>query len=419
MKQLKKIIAFYFLFCLVKPVHTFSQNMNSPYSVYGIGDIDFRAYNRTNGMASTGLALSSSFYLIDNNPAAIAGLTRSFYLINATAAGKFVQYSGEPITAGNSSNKDFWVKRFGLAIKLNKIWAGSIGISQFSNINYRFTGSKSVDGSATKYITGYEGDGGLNEYYWTNAVSLGKHFSVGLKSSIIAGPINQTETISDEALQSVITTKQQDYLGQARFQTGALYSAILNKRWGFSIGGKFIPKTRMISERTLTVTENDAVIVNDEFLKNDRFYLPNIYAAGIAFNHDKKTTFAIDYTYEDWSSLNIKQNGWRLISSNRFSAGVEFSKQQMRLNQSVEKRYFQLGGFINNTYLQIRNKAVNEFGFTAGMGGALNSNLLYSISAEAGQRGTTQAKLIKENYFQFTLGFSFRDYLFSKGRKYD
>lgn len=418
MKHIKGILFFCLLY-LLKPIAAFSQNMNSPYSVYGIGDIDFRAYNRTSGMASTGLALSSSFYLIDNNPASITGLSRSFYLADILVAGKSVTYSGDPVNAGNSSNKDFWIKRFGLAVKLNNIWASCIGISQFSNINYKFSGSKSVEGSTATYLTAYEGDGGLNEYYWTNAISLGKHFSLGLRSSIIAGAINQTETVSDEALQSVITTKQQDYFGQLRFQMGALYSTALGKKWDFSLGGKFIPQTKMVSERTLTVTENETVIVNDEFLKNDRFDLPNTYAAGIAFKHNKKTSFAVDYTYEDWSSLNIKENGWRLISSNRLSAGVEFSKQQKILNQSVERRFFQLGAFINNSYLQIRNKPINEFGFTAGMGGAINSNLLYTLSAEVGQRGTTQAKLIKENYVQLTIGFSFRDFLFSKGRKYN
>ncbi|MEI9809295.1 MAG: hypothetical protein WDO16_16305 [Bacteroidota bacterium] len=419
MRYINRVISFYLLVCFASPVKTFSQNMNSPYSVYGIGDIDFRAYNRTSGMAGTGLALSSSFYMIDNNPASITGLPRSFYIADASVTGKSVQYKGDPISAENNSNKDFWIKRFGLAVKINKSWASGIGIKQFSNINYKFNGSKSVEGTTTTYITGYEGDGGLNEYYWTNAVSVGKHFSVGLRSSVIAGAINQTETMSDDALQSVITTKQQDYFGQLRFQAGVLYSTKLSKKWDLSLGGRFAPRTKMVSERTLTVTENGTALVEDEFVKNDRFYLPNTYAAGIALKRNNKTTFAFDYTYEDWSSLKIKQSGWQMISSSRYSAGVEFSKQQYIAKQLVERRYFQLGAFFNNSCLQVRSQPITEFGFTAGMGGAINSSLLYTIAVEAGSRGTTQAKLIKENYVQLTIGFSFHDFLFSKGRKYD
>src|SRR5690242_6372792 len=181
--QSKNIFIISLLLCCGK---IFSQNMTSPYSVYGIGDIDFRSYNRTSGMANTGLALKSSFYIIDNNPASITGLPRSFYTLTASAVGKSVTYKGDPINFTNTQNKDFWIKRFGITVKLNNFWGSSAGMKQFSNINYKFSGDKSVEGSSEKFIATYEGDGGLNEYYWTNAFSIGKHFSFGLQSSIIS-----------------------------------------------------------------------------------------------------------------------------------------------------------------------------------------------------------------------------------------
>ena len=396
-----------------------SQNMNSPYSVYGIGDIDFRSYNRSSGMASTGLAVKSSFYIIDNNPASITGLPRSFFTMNISSVAKSVQYKGDPINAVNSDNRDFWIKRLGITVKLNNSWATSAGLKQFSNINYKFNGTKTVEGSTEIFNTAYEGDGSLNEYYWTNAFSFGKHFSFGLQSSIIAGSINQTETLSDATFQTDISTKRQDYLGQARFQAGVLYSVALNKKWDLSLGGKFIPKIKMVSERTVTVTEGETVILQDEFIKYDRFYLPNTYAIGIALKKNKKNTYTFDYTYENWSPLNINGRGWQLASSNRFSGGVEFSKQQWTGGQFLEKKYFQVGAFYTNSYLRIRNAPINEFGLTVGTGGSLSRNLLYTLSGELGRRGTTQNNLIKENYVQLSIGLSLSDYLFSKGRRYD
>ena len=85
----------------------------------------------------------------------------------------------------------------------------------------------------------------------------------------------------------------------------------------------------------------------------------------------------------------------------------------------VEKRFFQVGAFYNNSYLQVRNEPVKEFGFTAGMGGVLGKGLLYTLALEAGSRGTTRQKLIKENYVQLSASFSLREFLASKGRKYD
>lgn len=415
---MKKMVTGLFGVC-IGWVGAFSQNMNNPYSVYGIGDIDNKVYNRTSGMASTGLAIKSGAFLIDNNPAALTGLTRSFYLAHASVTGKASTYAGDPIDATNSNNRDMWIKRFALAVKINGWWASSAGFSQFSNVNYKFSGSQFLEGGTATYKTDYEGDGGLNDYYWSNAVALGKHFSLGIKSSVIAGAINQSETLSDAALQSVITTRQQDYIGDLRFQGGVLYETALSKKWGFSIGGRYAPRTRFSAERTLTVTENGQAVVEDQYVKSDRFYLPATYAAGIALRKNKAITFAADYTYEDWSSLRVKETGWQLVSSHRISAGVEFSKLSNQWGLLVERRFFQLGGYYNSSYLQVRNTPIREYGFTAGMGGVLGANLLYSLSLEAGIKGTTAARLIRETYVGLTINLSYRDFLFSKGRKYD
>ncbi len=402
----------------ILPLILAAQNMNNPYSVYGIGDIDNKSYNRTMGMGGTGLAIKSSAYLIDNNPASITGLPRSFFLFNVAVTGKSSTFSGDPIDATNNQNKDMWVKRIALAVKVNKFWASSIGFNQFSNVNYKFTGSQFVEGSSTTYKTAYEGDGGLNDYYWNNAVSLGKHFSLGIKSSVIAGAINQTETLSDAALQAVISTAQQDYIGDLRFQGGALYETALNKRWDLSLGARYAPKTKFSSQRTISVSENDVSVIEDEYLKTDRFYLPQTIAGGIALKHNKRTSFAADYTYEDWSAVTIKEKGWQLVSSSRISAGVEFSRLVPQMKQLLEKRFFQLGGYYTNSYLQVRSKPITEFGITAGMGGVLGSGL-YTLALEGGSRGTTQQKLIRENYVQATFTFTYRDLLRSKGRRYD
>lgn len=397
----------------------FAQNMNSPYSIYGIGDIETRVYNRTSGMGGTGIATRSAEYFIDNNPAAISALPRSFYFLNAAFTGKTVTYDGEGVDQTNRRNRDFWVKGIALGVKINKFWASNIGFKPYSNVNYNFSGSKSVVGSSDTYDAVYEGNGGLNDYHWINGFSLSKHISVGLKSSIIAGGINQTETINNAATVSSIQTKQQDYFGSPRFEFGAIYSLAVNKKWDFSLGGKYVNKTKLPSERTITVTENATTILNENINKQDRFFLPRTYGVGITLTHNKKTTFAADYIFENWSPLNIEGEGWALTNSSRFSAGMEFVQHADVRGQLVEKRYFQFGGFINNSYLQVNNRPINEFGITAGMGGKVTGNLLYTLAVEGGNRGTTAQNLIRENFVQLTITLTYRDFLFSKGHKYD
>lgn len=395
-----------------------AQNTVSPYSIYGPGDIDYKMYNRTSGMGGTGLALRSSGYLIDNNPAGIAGLTRSFYVFSVAAAGKTVSFSGTPISSSNSGSNDFWVKGASFAIKINKFWASSFGFSQLSNVNYQFTGTKQIEGSTSLYDVVYEGTGGLNDYYWTNAFSIGKHLSLGVKSSFIAGGIGHTETETDAALAATIQSTQQDYMYHLKFEYGAIYNTALNKKWDFSVGGKFSYKTKLPSDRTLTVIENGATTINNQYVSSNSLFLPTTTGAGISFSHNKKATFAADYIFDNWAPLNQRGIGWQLVNNQRISAGAEFSKQQNFFGQVVEKKFLQVGAYYNTGYLMVGDKQINQFGITAGTGGYLKS-LMYNLALDVGQRGTRQNNLIKENYFQITLAISYRDFLASKGRKYD
>jgi len=399
-------------------VNAFAQNMNSPYSVYGIGDIQHRYYNFNSGMGYTGLALKTSLLGAGNNPASISGIEKRVFMLDINAAGRSVNYVGNPITAENSTNRDFTVERLSLSSYITSFWASGIGMSQFSQVNYKFQNAKSIEGTNNFYNLGYSGDGGLNNYYWNNAFSVGKHLSLGVTASFIAGPINQTETISLSSSDSIQSTRR-DYYANGRLEYGFIYSGKISKQWNASIGGRFSNKTKMNYDRHLTVTENSTTIVNDKFIKYSNFSLPRSFGGGIALSSQKGITVAADYSFDNWSALNIVHSGWRLINSNRLSGGIEFSTFAKSWDKMVQTKSFQLGGFINNSYLMVNNHQIMEWGATAGMTHLLRSGLKIGTSIEGGVRGTTQADLIKENYIQLNLSFSLRDVLVNRKQRFN
>jgi len=84
----------------------------------------------------------------------------------------------------------------------------------------------------------------------------------------------------------------------------------------------------------------------------------------------------------------------------------------------VERRFYQVGAYYNNSYLQVRNTPINDWGIAVGMGGSLDNTFLYSLSLQGGVKGTTTQNLIRQTFFGFTLGLSYRSFLFSKGKIY-
>ncbi len=401
-------------------LHAGAQDYNAPYSIYGVGDLEQRFYDRSIGMANSSISLlSSPHYQFLKNPASLSGLERSNIYVNMALTGKTVTYAGTPIGEANSKTRDLSIKSFSVATKLNNFWASSVGFMPLSYTGYRYTATKSIEGSDDTYNGDYEGDGGLYNVYWNNAFSIGKHFSVGVRSSFIFGSLNHTETLTGDVLSSSIVTKTRDYYNNFRFEFGSIYSTNISKNWKLALGGKLTTKTKLNSERTVSITEGTTVIKDNEFVKSSAFYLPVAYDAGISFTHKDRLTMAVDYNYQSWTDLKQKGQGYSLVDSRRLSAGVQYSNQVERWGRRYEKNYVQAGFFTTNSYLRIRNTPINEIGGSIGYGGYLSGSLFYGLSVEAGRRGTVANGLIKENYVQATLTLSLREFLFSKGHKYD
>lgn len=417
---MKRIARFSATLLLLVSTHVFAQQMNSPYSVYGIGVLDNNVYNRTAGMGGAGLATKSGVFLINNNPAGISGLQRNFYLVNASLAARASTYSGTPINSTNSINRDAWLKGLSLSIKMFNFWGSSIGFNQYSNVNYKYTGKQYIEGAYNSLDAVYDGNGGLNDFYWTNSIAVNKHVSFGVKASYIGGPVNQNTTINNPSTSTTLLTEQQDYYSGFKLEYGAIWSSKIGKQFELSFGGVFSPQSKLNAERTLSITEGSDVIIDDKLISNRTEYLPMSYGAGITLVHKQRTTISVDYKHEYWGDLNVVNNGWRYVNSERVAAGVQHSWFAKTWGgQLYEKRYLQAGVISNRSNLLVKGQQISGLAFTLGYGGSYKDKLLYTLAAEIGSRGTTSNGLIKENYFQLTIGLSYRDFLYTRGRRYD
>lgn len=171
----------------------------------------------------------------------------------------------------------------------------------------------------------------------------------------------------------------------------------------------------------MNVTEGTTKLITDKSIKESYFKLPVIYTVGGSLNYNDKFTFAFDYQQQNWSELNYKGLNYALVNSNRVSGGFEYSKKLSYSNQLFERWYIQGGGFYSNSYLRIKGEQLSESGFTVGAGFTpkRSPQLALQFNLEFGKRGTTNLNLIKENYTQASVTFVYRDFWFTKGRKYD
>src|SRR5665213_1100573 len=236
--SLKKLRFIPLLMVLFSCLTVCAQNVTSPYSIIGIGDIEQSYFNRTSGMANTGIAYSNSNYITINNPASLSGLTNQLFLVELSGRGKFVQYSGTGVTPGLSA-QDFSVEKLSLGIRINKWWGSSVGLMPFSTSNYSFSGTKNLQGTDITLPVEYDGSGGINRYYFANGFRITKNLSVGINTSFLGGSLTQQDSLLSPNLNSDLYTTKNIYIRNWYFDYGIQYHIPVSKKWDINIGATY------------------------------------------------------------------------------------------------------------------------------------------------------------------------------------
>ena len=408
------------LFSVVILLKGAAQNNNSPYSTLGLGDLEDGFVNRTTGLSSTGIAYRHNRNLITNNPAALSALDNQWFAGEIGIKAKFISYSGTPVSSTNSTSSDITFKRFTLVTKLFKHWGSAVGLAPYSTENYEYTGVKPL-GYGGDLIPSYnEGYGGINKVFWSNGYEFFNHLSIGITSSYLFGSINTKNVIQGSPGSAIYLSKNdRTFYSNFYFDYGVQYYTALNKHWDISLGLVYANQGWLNTEHQITVLDIDSVAIRS---KEDvgTFTIPASYGAGISITRNKKYTFLADYRFQEWGSQRSNTSNFTYENSERASVGFEISNKKTAYNTQFETSFIQAGLYYSKSYLVINGKPIEDMGVTAGFGvNAKRSPLSLNVSLQYGIRGTTDNNLVKENYFGASFIFSYRDFWYTKGRKFD
>lgn len=414
------ILTIFLLFVLSLEID--AQTNNSPYSIYGIGDLEDSYFNRTAGMANTGIAYRSNRNLIINNPASFSALDNQFFAGEVGIRGKLINYYGKPINTSNDQSFDITFKRFAVGTKITKHWGSSLGLMPFSSENYEFNSMQPVLGTPGESSNSYsQGYGGINRVYWANAYEFFHHLSIGVNFSYLFGSISQKTILENQNVPStyVSTNKSTNY-GNPYLEYGVQYYGSLGKKWDFTVGGTFANRTNLTADNNITIYNIDSTELKNESFQQTNFTLPTSFGAGISLTKNKKYTFLADYRYQGWSSLNYSGFNYALQNSERGSIGFEISNKRTVYNTLFETSYIHAGVYYGATYLNVYGEQIKDRGITLGAGiNAKRSPLSYALTLQYGIRGTQTKELIQERYFSIGVMLSYRDFWYTKGRRYD
>ncbi|MDF2435870.1 MAG: hypothetical protein K0Q95_246 [Bacteroidota bacterium] len=143
---------------------SFSQATSSPYSRYGLGEINNKTFGQGFAMGGTTIALQNDtipmFFINTTNPASYAG-------VQMTTAELGMKYNRVRLestdTKKNLNNASFGY--VSIAFPFKKWWGGSFGLLPYSSVGYNLVDQQEL-ANIGKVSFKYEGTGGLSQAYF-------------------------------------------------------------------------------------------------------------------------------------------------------------------------------------------------------------------------------------------------------------
>jgi hypothetical protein len=417
--KLRKLILF-LSFLLSVNMLSAQNSTSSPYSGFGIGELEMASGGRNTAMGQTGIALRSGLFLNTANPASLTTIEPQSFLFDMGLNYKYTNLENTTKSVDVSDGNLSWLQ-LGFPIT-KKLFAG-ISLNPKSSVGYNIFTLKSIEGTNSKYQSVYEGTGGLSEAAGMFAWKLNDKISFGAKAGYLWGNVSQTleqDFSVSSTTYSIIQEDETQYSG-AYFNLGTQISLPVSAQSGFVFGCVAGLSSKLNSETATTITKSyvsSSEEMASDVKKADKASLPVDIGFGASYSHEGKWTATFDYKRSDWKDANLNMSSQKLSTNNSYRAGFEFvpNSDPRSFRQSTKYR---LGYRFDSGYLKIYDNQIHEQAVSLGVGFPIRKEKSFvNFSVEAGLRGTKASHLIQEQFVKLNCSFNLWDRWFIK-RQYD
>lgn len=423
---LKKICAVVLLVLFAQGVVA-QANVDSPYSMFGIGQLRDKTMNsRLKGMGGVSNAMFGKSLVNTENPASYAMIDTLAFLFDAGMYFKTSDFSTSNLSETSSNaNFDYVAMAFGAT----KWWRISLGVQPFSNVGYNLVVNNHKD-DVGNYATTFKGSGGLNQAFIGNAFRLGRNFSVGVNATYVFGDYETLTTLSfPDSVFMIETRRGIDMLVKSfMFDYGVLYNTKLSNGLNLGLGLTYNQKMKLKGKQTIYIrsikqsSDSDVEYPIDTIFYSakdkSRITMPHEFGFGVTLQKDNHWTLGADFNWSQWSKFAREGVNDSLQNSWSVALGGELIPTSSSVSNYFTKMSYRFGAFYEQTFLNIRGKSINKIGLTVGVSLPLPRSLSkVNVAVEVGQCGTKSSNLIQERYIKATVGVSVFERWFLK-RKY-
>ena len=408
----------------------FAQHNNSttsPYSRFGIGDLQTRSLGRTFAMGGASLGSRNSLQINMANPASYTAVDSLNFLFEFGANGKFSSYKSN---TGKMTASDINFSYFSMNFRINKRLATSLGLTPYSDVGYDIRTFNNLENTGN-YVIQYYGEGTLTRSYIGAAFKLFDNVSIGANLNYVFGKLTHNAELFFLDTEDFYDIQKYDYIRMSQFALDfglqATFPLETNKH--ITLGAVFENKPeytafqsdimlKNLYSETLKISSQDTLKNNSEAKGSIRF--PLTYGAGLSYVKTDMLELNLDYYHQAWSKANFfGATNPVLTDLDRVAAGVEWIPNKSSIRSYMQRVAYRAGLKYEKSYLIINSQQLNDFGISFGLGLPIpRSNSTINVAGEIGKRGTKKADLISERYVKLNVNMNLHDFWFAK-RKYD
>jgi hypothetical protein len=391
-----------------------SQSTSSPYSYFGLGIEESPGTGVNRVLGGTGIGMKSNKFLNNINPASYSGIDSMSFIFELGLNAKITQYSYNSTT---NKHIDANLNYLAMGMRPATWWAICLGITPYSSVGYKISGSGIVEGELSSYSKTYLGEGGISQLYFGNSFKLFKNLSVGINGSYLFGSIVHKEVIAGGNEIPQLILNKTFHANSLLLDYGLQYG-IKHGKYQYTLGLIYGPSRHLKTSKTVDIDfDSDTIDLDNSGKEN--FYIPEKKGLGFSVERTNGLLFAFDYSTRGWSKTNYDNPLVRATDSQRFSAGFEYTTPKNYVNRGLSGWKYRLGGYYEKSGMIVKEHQLNKRSVSFGLGIPIKNELsMINISFEYGDFSAYSTNLMKETFYLMHLNFSLQDTWFMK-RKYN
>ena len=409
----------------------------TPYSIFGIGDIQHQGSAYHKGMGGVGIATRNVRYANYMNPAAVTARDSLHFIADMSISNENKVFAqGDNKSASNVFN----IGNIALSFPIYGTKAAMmLGIQPFSSTGYQYSyvlDNPQVVGNTGNAVYSSIGTGSTYKAFVSAGVNFWKRLSLGVEGDFFFGNIAKDNSFTfAKSAYSTIYSGYNLILNGTSAKFGLQYEQPVGRNLTLGIGATYSLGTDLKGfvedyKYTSGSSQNDTLRFQRDTLGllKDKVSIPSEIGIGISVNYADTWRAEFNYIRSDWSSSGMDvANGFAINGSSTFStrmsesyrAGFEIVPNKNDIRYYYKKCTYRIGAYYDKSYYAVDGNQVNDIGIT--LGASLPVFRLYNsvtFALSAGQRASLTGNMIRERYLNFTIGFNFFDYWFQK-RQYN